>query len=195
MMLVKQPGDEENSEGRLVQDGPTTASKIDIDISKPINVLKDEIKTQKEARVKQALKDIDPYAVQCIFPNDKTILSSKLNNDTEMSENVAAIKIQSSFRGMKGRALYLEKLFQKFELEEQNRKYLTKYQVEEGELLIRERNAKQKIHDAKLINRNRRAVTEYNAILIQRCFKKWLKRKRMNRPTSINNKYTQNDDM
>ena len=60
------------------------------------------------------------------------------------------------------------------------RKYLTKYQVEEGELLIRERNAKKNLHDAKLINRNRRAITEYNIRLIQRCCKKWLKRKRMN---------------
>ena len=67
-------------------------------------------------------------------------------------------------------------LFKQFEREEQNRLYLTKYQVEEGELLIRENNAKKNLHDAKLINRNRRAVTEYNVRLIQKCCRKWLKR-------------------
>ena len=54
--------------------------------------------------------------------------------------------------------------------------YIQKYQVEEGELLIREQNARLQLQDAKLIVRNRRATTEYNARLIQKCYRKWRKK-------------------
>ena len=158
-----------------------------LNISKPIETLKKEIKLQKESRIIETLHVIDPYAVKSIFPTEKILASSVYKNDLDNNnrkftkEEIAAIKIQSIIRGVIGRKLYLSELFKQFEREEQNRLYLTKYQVEEGELLIRENNAKKNLHDAKLINRNRRAVTEYNVRLIQKCCRKWLKRISRNR--------------
>ena len=158
-----------------------------LNISKPIETLKKEIKLQKESRIIETLHVIDPYAVKSIFPTEKILASSVYKNDLDNNnrkftkEEIAAIKIQSIIRGVIGRKLYLSELFKQFEREEQNRLYLTKYQVEEGELLIRENNAKKNLHDAKLINRNRRAVMEYNVRLIQKCCRKWLKRISRNR--------------
>ena len=158
-----------------------------LNISKPIETLKKEIKLQKESRIIETLHVIDPYAVKSIFPTEKILASSVYKNDLDKNnkkytkEEIAAIKIQSITRGVIGRKMYLSELFKQFEREEQNRLYLTKYQVEEGELLIRENNAKKNLHDAKLINRNRRAVTEYNVRLIQKCCRKWLKKITRNR--------------
>ena len=134
-----------------------------------------KIKETRDKRLIQTLQDIDLYAVEKIFSREQ--VKAALAKDHAVTkcteEDQAATRVQSLYRGFKGRKVYLEKLFQKFQLEEENRMYIQKYQVEEGELLIREQNARLQLQDAKLIVKNRRATTEYNARLIQKYYRKW----------------------
>ena len=176
MMMLHQAKEapQSSSEGASeAEDG--RGSQSSLSISKPIEELKMKIKETRDKRLIQTLQDIDLYAVEKIFSREQ--VKAALAKDHVVTkcteEDQAATRVQSLYRGFKGRKVYLEKLFQKFQLEEENRMYIQKYQVEEGELLIREQNARLQLQDAKLIVKNRRATTEYNARLIQKYYRKW----------------------
>ena len=179
MMMLHQAKEapQSSSEGTSeAEDG--RGSQSSLSISKPIEELKMKIKETRDKRLIQTLQGIDLYAAEKMFSPEEIKAALATDEDATKctEEEQAAIRVQSLYRGFKGRKVYLEKLFQKFQLEEENRMYIQKYQVEEGELLIREQNARLQLQDAKLIVRNRRATTEYNARLIQKCYRKWRKK-------------------
>ncbi len=138
--------------------------------------LKNRLALARNRRTYAALAKIDPHLASSVVDAAK-ILSGNSGTLVERS----AITIQRIARGFVHRKIYADILFEKFEKEERERERLKQLQVEEGEALLRTVVIKQRMRDEKLVWKNRCAVNNHKATLIQRYYRKWRESSRVQR--------------
>ena len=136
----------------------------------------DEIKkalaVARNERTRMFLRQYDPQIAARVMRVDEKSDSSAYEKGT------AATTIQRIVRGHLHRKVFDLKLFEQFEKDEAERQRLQDLHVREGEAILRTSTATKRIHDMKLISRNKRAIYNHKAHLIQRQFRLWKTRKK-----------------
>ena len=147
----------------------STSDSGNLDLLGPGNFeeLKKRLATARKERTHAALSKIDPHIADMTIGLDEKPPSGK------HGKSAAATTIQRVVRGCLHRKIFENKLFEQFEKDEAERQRLQKLQIREGEALLRETSAMKQAQDIKLTIRNKRAIYNHKAHLIQRQFRKW----------------------
>ncbi|XP_078483931.1 uncharacterized protein LOC144744093 [Ciona intestinalis] len=122
-----------------------------------------QIREERLQRTYDILSEISPYYAKEVMHINKEL----------SKEDAAAVCIQKHFRGYLGRKVYLERLMDYFEHEEELRKIKERDQMEEAELLIKNHQLENEIEDEILGEKNRQRRKLYYVITIQRAWRKF----------------------
>ncbi|XP_052783724.1 uncharacterized protein LOC128219773 [Mya arenaria] len=133
-----------------------------------------EIRQQRFDRNKHFLETVDPGAAAKVFPRTEAEIAedSFLNH-----EEYAAIHIQRHWRGFKGRQIYVNKLFEKYEKDEEQQHRRVVQQMEEGDLLVENHQLEVLLEDGVTVRRNAKRRLIFHVIQIQRAWRSYLERK------------------
>ncbi|XP_067668533.1 IQCJ-SCHIP1 readthrough transcript protein-like isoform X1 [Haliotis asinina] len=130
-----------------------------------------QMRDDRMGRNRRAMQALDPGVLKEILPKN-----------CELSQvEKAALCIQRYFRGYKGRQLYRDLLFERFEEEERMRQEKTMQQVEEGQLLVDNHKLEVLLDDDRTTRRNRDRHYLSQVITIQRAWKGHLRNKHENK--------------
>ncbi|XP_041351531.1 IQCJ-SCHIP1 readthrough transcript protein-like [Gigantopelta aegis] len=129
-----------------------------------------QLRDDRFERNRSAMKAVDPGVLAEVLPQESHV--------TE--EEAAALCIQRSYRGYRGRLQYRDLLFDKFEEDERMRAEKMIEQVEEGELLVENHKLEVLLDDDATTRRNRNRNYLSKVLTIQRGWRAYLKRKAEN---------------
>ena len=130
--------------------------------------LKKRLSLARKQRTYNALAKIDPQLAMTIAKQSNFEVE-KVRSLKETS----AITLQRIARGIIDRKIYADLLFENFEKEEQERERMKQLQLKEGEALLHSIGIEKQMQDDRLVWRNRCAVNNHKAVIIQRFYRKW----------------------
>ncbi|KAH3812443.1 hypothetical protein DPMN_140875, partial [Dreissena polymorpha] len=105
-------------------------------------------------------------------------------------EEYSALTIQRYWRGFKGRQIYVNKLFEKYQQEEQQQHEKVLRQMEEGNLLVENHELEVLLEDGRTVRRNAKRLYIFKVIKIQRAWKAY--RARLQKQNRNNSNCTEN---
>ncbi|XP_060568269.1 IQCJ-SCHIP1 readthrough transcript protein-like isoform X2 [Ruditapes philippinarum] len=151
----------------MAEDFPRLNTEVDTSL-KDLDF--DQIRQERFDRNRHFLESVNPTAAAKVFPGHE-------HEGRQLSKaSQAAITIQRFWRGFKGREAYVSALWEKFEQEEEKQHEKMLYQMEEGELLVENRQLEVLLDDGKTTRRNAERRYLSKVITIQRAWRSYLEK-------------------